>query len=149
MRRTTISRAAAIFLTAGAISPVWAAAPVVLEPDAGSTGPSIGSLGAPLIEHKLDIEMTVRNWVLCASQPSAEKLLHARQTGPDAAVLAFADLKASKACGQFAEMQVILQKSVYETLVDSGAQAKIYGALVNISGSWAAAYVVYGGIPNN
>ena len=93
--------------------------------------------------------MTVRNWILCASQPFAETLVHAREQSPDAAAKTFADLEAARSCGRFAEMQVILQKPIYEALLHSGGQAKVFGALINISGSWASGYVVYGGVPEN
>lgn len=105
------------------------------------------SIGAPIVQHRLDVEMTVRNWVLCASQPSAERLVQAREENNTAAAAAFSRLTTERACGLFPEMQVILQKSLYETVLDSGEQASIYGALVNISGAWAAAYVIYGGMP--
>jgi hypothetical protein len=148
MRPIIISCVAALLVAATTVLPAFAAAPEALDPVSQSSDVSAPALGTPLVEHQLDTEMTVHNWVLCASQPSAQSLVGARQNGADAAAKAFADLKASKACGQFTEMQVILQKPLYETLVDSGAQAGIYGALVNISGSWASAYVVYGGMPN-
>jgi hypothetical protein len=148
MQPIAISSAAALFVAAATMLPAFAAAPEALDPISPSADVTVPALGTPLAEHLLDTEMTVHNWVLCASQPSAQSLVGAREKGADAAAQAFANLKASKACGQFAEMQVILQEPIYETLIDSGAQAKIYGALVNISGSWASAFVVYGGMPN-
>ena len=148
MRSIRISGAAAFLVAAAAVLPASAAAPEALDPASQSNEVGVPALGTPLVEHQLDTEMTVHNWVLCASQPSARSLVGAREKGVDAAAKTLADLKASKACGQFTEMQVILQEPLYETTVDSGAQAKIYGALVNISGSWASAYVVYGGMPN-
>lgn len=142
-----LSVAAAIALTS--LQPASAAAPDALEFDAPTAKIAAPAIGAPLIEHKLDVEMTVRNWVLCTTQPLAETLVHAREEGTAAAVKAFADLEAARSCGLFAEMQVILQKPIYETMLHTGGQAKVYGALINISGAWASGYVVYGGVPEN
>ena len=111
------------------------------------TAPEVNMVGTPLIEHQLDVEITVRNWILCASQPFAETLVHAREQSPDAAAKTFAELEAARSCGRFAEMQVILQKNLYDALLPAGKQAKIFGALIYISGAWASGYVVYGAIP--
>jgi len=143
-----LSAAAAVIMTC-ALQPASAAAPDALELDAPTAKVAAPAIGAPLIEHKLDVEMTVKNWVLCTTQPLAETLVHAREESAAAAAKAFADLEAARSCGLFAEMQVILQKPIYETMVHSGGQAKVYGALINISGAWASGYVVYGGVPEN
>jgi hypothetical protein len=141
--------AAASVIMTGVLSHAWAAAPDTLELETTNAKAASPAIGAPLIEHKLDVEMTVRNWVLCTTQPLAETLVHAREESPAAAAKAFADLSAARSCGRFAEMQVILQKPIYETMLHSGGQAKVYGALINISGAWASGYVVYGGVPEN
>jgi hypothetical protein len=141
--------AATVMMMTSAPPQAWAAAPDALDLDAGTAAIAGPAIGAPLIEHELDVEMTVRNWILCASQPFAETLVHAREKSPDAAAKTFADLEAARSCGRFAEMQVILQKPIYEALLHSGGQAKVFGALINISGSWASGYVVYGGVPEN
>jgi hypothetical protein len=148
MKRIPTICAAAALVMVGALSPASAAAPNTLELDDGAAaaGPAIG---ARLIQHKLDVEITVHNWILCASQPFAETLVRAREESPDAAAKAFAELTSARSCGRFAEMQVILQKPIYETLLRSGGQANIYGALINISGAWATGYVVYDGVPGN
>jgi hypothetical protein len=141
--------AAASVIMTGAFSHAWAAAPDALELDTPTATVAAPAIGAPLIEHQLDVKMTVRNWVLCTTQPLAETLVHAREESPAAAEKAFADLAAARSCGLFPEMQVILQKPIYETMLHSGGQAKVYGALINISGAWASGYVVYGGVPEN
>jgi hypothetical protein len=104
---------------------------------------------APLVGHRLDVEMTVRNWVLCASQPFAERLVRARQQSRDAAEKAFADLERARSCGRLAEMQVILREPLYDALLGSGSHAGVYSALINISGAWASGFVVYGGVPED
>jgi hypothetical protein len=116
--------------------------------------PDIDSLGtqkqsAPLVGYRLDVEMTVRNWVLCASQTPAERLVRARQQGRDAAEKAYADLASARSCGRLAEMQVILQEPLYDALIGAGGHAGVYSALINISGAWASGFVVYGGVPEN
>jgi hypothetical protein len=140
---------AAAAMMMGALQPASAAAPDALELDAQTAKVATPAIGAPLVEHQLDVEMTVKNWILCTTQPLAETLVHAREQSADAATKAFADLSAARSCGRFAEMQVILQKPIYETMLHSGGQAKVYGALINISGAWATGYVVYGGVPEN
>lgn len=114
-------------------------------PDVDALG--AGDRPAPLVGHRLDVEMTVRNWVLCASQPFAERLVRARQQGPAAAEKAYADLQGARSCGRLAQMQVILREPLYDALVGSGDHAGVYSALINISGEWASGFVVYGGVP--
>jgi len=116
--------------------------------------PDVDVLGAgdqppPLVGYRLDVEMTVRNWVLCASQPFAERLVRARQESRAAAAKALADLETARSCGRLAEMQVILQDPLYDALVGAGLHAGVYGALINISGEWASGFVVYGGVPED
>jgi hypothetical protein len=103
---------------------------------------------APLVGPQLDVEMTVRNWVLCASRPVAERLVRARQQSRAAAEKTYADLEHARSCGRLPEMQVILQESLYDALIGSGGRAGVYGALINISGKWASGFVVYNGVPD-
>jgi hypothetical protein len=86
----------------------------------------------------------VKDWVLCVSQSLAESLVKAREQGVAEAEKAYDQLKAAKSCGQFAEMRVILQKPLYVST--EGDDARVFGALVNIAGGWANAYVVCGAI---
>ena len=125
-------------------APAWAAAGNDLDeaPPAASA-----ATGSPIVDYALDREIVVENWVLCVSQRFAEDLVHAREAGPDRAIETYADLKAKRSCGQFAELRVILQKRLYESSAASGHDARAFSALVNLSGSWANAFVVFGGVP--
>ena len=99
-------------------------------------------------DYALETEMVVHNWVLCVSQPLAEQLVHAREAGVEPARLAYAGLASSRSCGQFPELRVILRDPLYSSAADAGYDARIFGALVNLSGDWASAYVVSGGLPD-
>jgi hypothetical protein len=115
--------------------------------DAGTLSAKPGiDLSAPGADYQLDVEMIVRGWVLCASATSAEKIVSARQRGAAAARQAYAALAAAKSCGSFAQLKVILQKPVYASATDAGYDARIFGGLVDFSGSWAAGYLVSGGL---
>jgi hypothetical protein len=91
--------------------------------------------------------MVVTNWVLCVSQAVAEQLVHAREESLDLARATYAELNQAKSCGQFPELRVILQERLYTSSAESGHDARVFGALVDFAGSWASAYVVYGGLP--
>ncbi|HET7717801.1 MAG TPA: hypothetical protein VFK86_19410 [Bauldia sp.] len=136
-------RAAAILAFSLLLSPALAAAPeeIYSEPAAPPQG------GAPIVDYALDTEMVVKDWVLCVSQTVAEQLVHAREEGPDRARVTYAELNAAKSCGQFSELRVILRERLYASSADSGHDARVFGALVDFAGSWASAYVVYGGLP--
>jgi hypothetical protein len=137
-------RLAAILAFSALVSPAFAAAPDVL--DAEPLVPA-AKAGAPIADYALDTEMVVRNWVLCVSATVAEELVQARESGVDRARSTYAELNASKSCGQFSELRVILRERLYVSSTDSGHDARVFGALVDFSGSWASAYVVYGGLP--
>lgn len=145
MNRINQICAAAVIATVG-VAPYPAGA-VVDAPDVGTFGTRDQS--APITGYRLDVEMTVHNWVLCASQPVAESLVRARQQGRDAAEKAYAQLASARSCGRLAEMQVILQKPVYDAPIDAGGRAGVYSALINVSGEWASGYVVFGGVPED
>ncbi len=100
------------------------------------------------LEHQMDTEMVVRDWVLCVSQAFAETIAKARAIGPAEALAAYSDLKASKSCGQFSELRVVLHKPLYAA---DGTQeaAQVFSAAVNISGRWANAFVIEGGLPED
>lgn len=126
------------------LSPAFAAAPDLL--DAEPVVPTVKAT-APIADYALDTEMVVRNWVLCVSATMAEELVHARESGIDRARSTYAELNAAKACGQFSELRVILRERLYVSSAESGHDARVFGALVDFAGSWAAAYVVYGSLP--
>jgi len=140
-RSWKVLAAAALIASHGAFAAVDA-------PDTDVLG--AGDQSAPLVGYRLDVEMTVRNWVLCASQPFAERLVRARQQSRAAAEKAYADLASARSCGRLAEMQVILQEPLYDALIGAGGgHAGVYGALISISGKWASGFVVYGGVPED
>src|SRR5689334_630470 len=143
MIRLAACRAAAFASLMTAAIPAGAAAPdaQVVEPAA----PAAIGITAPG-KYTLETEMTVHNWVLCISQPMAEELVHARAAGVDQARQAYAGLASSRSCGQFPELRVILRDPLYSSAADAGYDARIFGALVNLSGDWASAYVVSGGL---
>jgi hypothetical protein len=126
-------------------APAWAAAPDALP--AEEPAPTATGVGAP-IDYALETEMVVHNWVLCVSQPLAEQLAKARNAGPESARSAYTSLAGERACGQFPELRVILQQSLYESPRDAGYDARVFGALVNLSGDWATAFVVSGSLPD-
>jgi hypothetical protein len=93
--------------------------------------------------------MVVHNWVLCISAPSAEELARARTASIDAARSAYAGLSTARSCGQFPELRVILRERLYASADDSGHDTRVFGALVNLSGDWATAFVVSGSLPED
>ena len=97
------------------------------------------------LEYQLGTEMVVRDWVLCVSETVAETLAKARAAGVEEALAAYSDLKASKSCGQFAELKVVLHKSLYASAAEDDAQ--VFSAAVSVGGHWANAFVVKGGLP--
>jgi hypothetical protein len=137
-----LCRAAAV--AALVSSPAWSAAPDTLEPEAAL--PESSGI-VPAINYALETEMVVHNWVLCVSQPLAEQLVRAREVGVENALQAYAGLANSRSCGLFPELRVILRNPLYSSAADAGYDARIFGALVNLSGDWASAYVVSGGLP--
>jgi hypothetical protein len=120
-----------------------AAAPDVVEPAA--VPPVENGIGVA-IDYALDTEIVVRNWVLCISQPLAEKLARAREAGLESARLAYVDLANSRACGQFPELHVILRQPLYSSASKAGYDARVFGADVNFAGDWASAFVVSGSL---
>jgi hypothetical protein len=134
---------AAAFLLACLATPAWAAAPeeiVAVDPvlDGVSAGP--GKI------YELETEMVVHNWVLCVSQTLAEDLVRARGEGAEKAVAAYLGFAQAKSCGLFPELRVILRERLSAS-AGAGYDARAFGALVNLTGDWATAYVVYGGLP--
>jgi hypothetical protein len=138
-----VCRAAAAVALTSIASTTWAAAPDALP--AEETTPVVTGLGAA-IDYSLETEMVVHGWVLCVSQPFAEQLAKAREAGPESAQSAYADLAGARSCGKFPELRVILQQSLYKSGRDAGYDARVFGALVNLSGDWATAFVVSGSL---
>ena len=120
----------------------FAAAPDNLGDAVAPKAPT--ALIAPL-EFQLGTEMVVRDWVLCVSQAFAETLAKARAASVADAVAAYSGLKASKSCGQFSELKVVLHKPLYASAANDNAQ--VFSAAVSISGQWANAFLVEGGLP--
>ena len=135
-------RAAALVLACMA-SPAWAAAPEEIVAD-----PALGGLAAagPGKIYELETEMVVRNWVICVSQALAEELVRAREESAEKAVAAYVGFAEARSCGLFPELRVILRERL-STSAGAGYDARAFGALVNLTGDWATAYVVYGGLP--
>jgi hypothetical protein len=136
---------AAAVVASAAVLPVaaFAAAPDNLD-DAAPIAKASPGLIAPL-DYQLGTEMVVRDWVLCVSQSFAETLAKARASGVEAALATYSDLKASKSCGQFPQLSVVLHQSLYAPINQDNAQ--VFSAAVNISGHWANAFLVEGGLP--
>lgn len=142
----SLCRVAAASAFCAASSLALAAAPDELAPE--DSAPAIAVI-APSLDYALETEMVVHDWVLCISQPLAEQLARAREGGVETARHAYDGLASARSCGQFPELRVILQERLYMSPAESGYDARVFGALVNLSGDWASAYVVYGGLPTD
>ena len=147
IRTGSLSRIAAVLAAAVIVFPAWAAAPDVLDDELEVASPPVAT--APIADYALDTEMVVRNWVLCISQPVAERLVQAREASVETARSIYAELNAAKSCGRFGELRVILRERLYVSAATSGHDARVFGALVDFAGEWASAYVVYGGLPED
>lgn len=128
----------------------WVAAPTARA--AAPTGaeseiaPAAPHAAAP-VPYRLDTEMVVRDWVLCISLASAEKLARAGEAGADAARAAYAGLAGERVCGRFAELSVILREPLYRSSRQSSRDIQVFSAEVSLAGDWASAFVVRGGLP--
>lgn len=142
--RSRTASAAIVALALSFPGASFAAAPVGLDPAPEATAPAKKIV--PL-EHIFGKEMIVRNWVLCISQPFAESIVKAWSGGVEKAQAVYADLKATKSCGQFSELRVILHESVYESAPEIGHVARVFAAQVNLGGNWPTGFVVFGGLP--
>lgn len=142
--RGLLAAAAVLGMACALALPVRAAAPVDEDPSPPAASAEISVPPG----YALDTEMVVRNWVLCVSQSVAEDLVRARETSVAAALKAYDDFSTAKSCGQFAELRVILQTPLYAASIAPGRDAQAFEALVNLTGSWASAYVVSGSLPD-
>ena len=139
------ARLGTAFLAGAVVLPLAAsaAAPDTLD-DVAPAAKATPALIAPL-EYQLGTKMVVRDWVLCVSESFAETLAKARASGVEKALAAYSTLKASKSCGQFPQMTVVLHQSLYASAETDNAQ--VFSGAVNISGHWANAFLVEGGLP--
>ncbi len=126
---------AAVFSVGGS-----AAAPSAFDPEP-QKAVTAAAINAPGI-YQIDVEMTVKNWVLCVSEPLAENLLKARETSRERFVAAYSEAAAAHTCGQMPEMHLKLEKQVYESAPDAASRGMVFNALVNLSGAWATAFVL-------
>jgi hypothetical protein len=136
---------------------VAAAVRCMLAPTAGAAAPDDLPLAPPPAApassagpgFALETEMVVHDWILCISASGAEELARARaEEGIASARAAYASLSETRACGQFPELRVILRERLYEG-AGPGHDARAFGALINLSGDWAAAFVVSGGLASD
>lgn len=141
--RTTLAAAAMI---SGALLGQHASAAALVEDSTPGAVP--GTILSLPRDYTLDTELVVHNWVLCVSRAFAEDLVHARQIGADAARQTYEGLKGTKSCGQFPELRVILRSPLYSVSIDLQNEARVFEALVNLSGNWASAFVVSGSLPD-
>ena len=135
-------RRAAALVVACLASPAWAAAPeeIIASPALEGLASGPGKI------YELETEMVVHNWVLCVSQAFAEDLVRAREESAEKAVAAYIGFVETRGCGLFPELRVILRERL-SAAAGAGYDARAFGALVNLTGDWATAYVVYGGLP--
>ena len=123
-------------------SQTWAAAPDSIPIAAVPEAPAQSSG----LDYTLETEMVVHGWVLCVSASGAEELARARAESLETARAAYASLSGKRACGEFPELRVILREKLYELGAGSEHDARAFGALINLSGDWADAFVVSGGL---
>jgi hypothetical protein len=103
--------------------------------------PALAPSGIDRLELAKDI--IVRNWILCATQQDAEKLVQAADRSSRAAVAAIAMLQSERSCGRFPKMRVILEMPLVESSPFAEHRVKAYGAQINLGGQWVPAFVVY------
>jgi hypothetical protein len=116
-----------------------AGAPSALDPEQQAV--TAAAISAPGL-YQIDVEMTVKNWLLCISEPLAEDLLKARETSEERFLAAYSQAAAAHTCGQMPEMHLKLEKQVYVSAPDAGRRGTVFNALVNLSGAWATAFVL-------
>jgi hypothetical protein len=142
MRRIRSLTLAAILVTSAATS-TSAAAPE----DPGVALPETRVIAVVPASYALDTDIVVRDWVLCTTASAAKILVEARQVGVAAALEAYNNLKIAKSCGQFEELRVILRAQLYAATLDALGEARAFAAKVDLSGSWASAFVISGSLP--
>jgi hypothetical protein len=120
-----------------AIVPARADTPV---PGVLPTGPSAAETG------DLGKELTVQNWIICTTEANAESIAKARSDGVEPAFKAYTNLQASKACGMFPVLKVILRQSLYESAASAPHATRVYRASVNIGSDWPTAFVISGAL---
>jgi hypothetical protein len=95
---------------------------------------------------RLDQEIVVSDWILCASRTVAERLLRAFDAGMEEAVATLDELGAAKSCGRLPQLRVILRERLD---VPNSGDAAGYDALIGVADGWAAGFVVNGQLPAN
>jgi hypothetical protein len=127
-------------------APAWGAAPETIE---ALETPALDGLATPppSAPYALDTEMVVKNWVLCISQDIAEELVRAREESAEKALSTYAGFQEARSCGQFPELRVILRERLYVS-GSADFDGRVFGGLVNLSGAWASAFIVSGGLPD-
>lgn len=130
---------AAALLAGASFAPAvsFAAAPA----DLGLTTTTTADLYA------LETVMVVQNWILCLSEPTAERMAAAREEGPDSEAATYADLAAQKVCGRFKKLGVMLHKSLYRSAPGHGVDTRMFSAAINIGVGWQEAFVIPGDPP--
>lgn len=108
--------------------------------------PSFAPSGLEQLEYAKDI--VVRNWMLCATQESAEELVRAADMSARTAAVVIARLQNERSCGRFPKMRVILEAPLVESSPFSEHRIKAYGAQINLGGQWVPAFVVYARQPD-
>lgn len=130
-------------LLAGAGVPGFAAAPADLI-EGPAPPPKAETIRA---DRPFDTEIVVRNWIVCISRGFAEDIVHARERGVDDARKTYAELKATKSCGRFSLLRVVLKEAFYAASLGAGEEAAAFSALVDLSSGWANAFVVSAEFP--
>jgi hypothetical protein len=103
--------------------------------------PSLAPSGLEQLELSKDI--IVHNWLLCATQADAERLVQAADKSSRDAAAAIALLQNERSCGRFPKMRVILEVPLVESSPFAEHRIKAYGAQINLGGQWVPAFVVY------
>lgn len=125
---------------------IFLASGTTLDEPSLTKAPGSLPIEAALNPYAMDTEVTVENWIVCVSRPLAESLVRARERSIEEAGKAYSELEAGRSCGRFAALRVILQESIYASSATAGYDARIFGALINIGGSWANGFVVSGAL---
>ena len=113
--------------------PAASAAPTALDP--------LAPIG-PAPAYALDTVLVVHNWVLCATQPSAEAMARAQEESIEAAEKAYQELARAKTCGRLAKLDVLLHKQLYP-VVQVEQATRVFAAEVNFGKvGWQKAFLV-------
>jgi hypothetical protein len=123
--------ATALFLS---LTAAQAAAPATIDP--------VAPVG-PAPAYALETVLSVHNWVLCVSQPSAETMARAQDESAAAAQKAYVELVHEKTCGRLSKLDVLLHRQLYPVFKVEDT-ARVFEASVNFGVGWQDAFVVSG-----